>query len=345
MQVFSLGRNPAIFDPDVFVAWHGVGIVDGCPPLARPVWQEYVRALACRLNHLTVRSRDTAARFAVATGQAPPVVPDPAFALPPLSRSDSRRGNRRLRVGVAIGGPGASPRLRERLTDQRYWNRCHWSPVTCYTREEIETYECKPVEQTRTQSFLNQVWPVLREVANLAEIEFLSIRNVYADDEVGARGVELVPGARLCTVTADSADDVTRLFARYDAVIVSRFHSVVLALRAGVPFVAVDPYWSPDTGTSKVHQLLRELGAEERYWTHRGDGTQADLASAVARALAAEVTEPDLYHVMRARAQRSFDRLAMDTHARGWSAHRFVGERQLGETAQESGQHDGRLNA
>jgi hypothetical protein len=310
MQVFSLGPNPAIFDPDVFVAWHGVGIVDGCPPLSRDVWQAYVRALAWRLDHLTVRSRDTAARFAVATGQEPPVIPDPAFALPPLPCVDSRRGYRRLRVGVAIGGPGASLRLRERLTDQRYWNRCHWSPATCYTSEEIEAYECTSAGETRTKAFLNQVWPALREVANLADVEFLSIRNIYADDEVAARGVGLVPGARMCKVTADGADGVTRALARYDVVVVSRFHSVVLALRAGVPFVAVDPYWSSDTGTSKVHQLLRELGAEERYWTHRGHDTQSDLASVVARALAAEVIEPDLYHVMRARAQRSFDRLA-----------------------------------
>jgi len=62
---------------------------------------------------------------------------------------------------------------------------------------------------------------------------------------------------------------------------VSRFHSVVLALQAGVPFIAADPYWHPGTATSKVHQLLASLGSTGRHWT----GTPADAGADGARTM------------------------------------------------------------
>lgn len=302
MQVFTFGPDPAAFDPAAFVAWHGVGLVDGCPPLEGEPRHRYVRALAGRLDHLTVRGRDAADRFAAATGSPPAVVPDPAFALPPWRRSERRRP----RVAVAVGDARPAVGLSRRLADTTRRDRwCAWHPDTGLSFEEMLEYEVDAVELDWKEEFLPRLWPRIAELAASVDVEFLGVTNMYEDDDVARQGAAAVDGSTLRQLGRADADTLTRALGEYDAVVVSRFHSVVLAMRAGVPLVAVDPYWSPRTGTSKVQQLLTAAGLADRLVDD-----ETDLAALVARIRTDGPVEASAYERMHRRALADFDVLA-----------------------------------
>ena len=106
-------------------------------------------------------------------------------------------------------------------------------------------------------------------------------------------------------VPGSQADALTGMLGRYDLVVVSRLHSIVLAMWAGVPFIAADPYWHPRAGTSKVHQLLAGLGGTDRHWT--GAEPMTSLADA---ALAGAADDRDRCLAQHACAVDALDGLA-----------------------------------
>ena len=304
MQVFTFGADPAGFDPGTFTAWHGVGLADGAAPLTRASWREYIQALVGRMDHLSVRGHDAATRFASAVDIAPPVVADPAFALAPAPAR--RRSVARPRIGIAIGDARESAQLTRFLTHPRFRERwCRWNPATCFSLDEVLARETDQAELARKAGFLDKVWPNLTALTRYADVEFLGIANMYADDEVARRGVAAVEGATLRELGAVDAEQISRVMSEYDAVVVSRFHSVVLALRTGIPFVALDPYWTPRTGTSKVHELLADVQLP-----HRRVDADTDLAALLGDVLTADGPEPAAYRRMHERAQCDFDGLA-----------------------------------
>ncbi len=309
MQVFCLGAEPARFDPRAWVAWHGVGLQDGTPHAGRDDWQDYLRAVGKRVDHLTVRSAEAARRMGEATGQSrTAVVPDPSFALAPLPADRPRR--RRPLIGVAVGAPGPTAQLVTHLVGRNLADRCPPDPALCVPPEQVLADASGPAEASRRLGFVTELGLTLIELAAVADIEFITVPNIYGDDEAGARFARSVPSAGTRTLGSTDADELTAALARCDLVLVSRYHSAILALRSGTPFVAVDPFWSPLTGSSKLHELTGELGLAHRYWTHRGAQGSADLMGVVERALADDPVEAALYQGMHLRATAAFDRLA-----------------------------------
>jgi polysaccharide pyruvyl transferase WcaK-like protein len=101
-----------------------------------------------------------------------------------------------------------------------------------------------------------------------------------------------------------TADEVATLIARVDAVVTTRLHGLVLALRAGVPALAIDPV----AGGAKIRRQAEAVG-----WPHVrvGDALDdADLSAALdlcltdeARALARACAARAAGHVEAVRAQ------------------------------------------
>ncbi|MBB2910549.1 hypothetical protein FHS43_001812 [Streptosporangium becharense] len=309
MQVFCLGPEPRAFDPGVWVAWHGVGLQDDTPGAGRDDWRGYLEAVRARIDHLTVRSAGAARRMAEATGVSAGVVPDPSFALPPApARSRPRR--RRPLIGVAVGAPGPNAQLVTHLVGRNLTRPGTVDPALCVPPEQVLAEASGPQERAAGLGFMTELGLTLVELAGFADIEFITVPNIYGDEEVGARLARAVPGARTREIRCTGADDLREALARCDLVLVSRYHSAVLALRGAVPFVAVDPFWSRRNGTSKLHELTGELGLAHRHWTHRGTQATEDLLEVVERALADEPVEAAAYRDMHVRATAAFDRLA-----------------------------------
>jgi polysaccharide pyruvyl transferase WcaK-like protein len=132
---------------------------------------------------------------------------------------------------------------------------------------------------------------------------------MYADDETARAAAAQIPEAQLVSLGLPDADQLTAVFARYDVVVASRLHSIVLAMRAGTPVVAVDGYWSRHTGTSKLLELMRTVDATDRYW--RG-GPPDDLVAMVQRALRPDAAsgQRTAYDAQHEKARTEFDALA-----------------------------------
>jgi hypothetical protein len=311
MQAFSLGAKPGRFDPRAVVAWHGVGLDDSVPLASRPEWRGYLRALAGRLDSCTVRAPSAASRFGQAGVREPGVVPDPAFALPACARAGGARAavrGRRLRIGVAAGEAAASRRFLDTITDlrivMRYVRRSGFDRDTCLDVADIAGQELDGGELDRKRGFSRRLAEGLAGLQRIGAVEFLRVDNMYDDGSAAAALAAELSGAAVRPVGGGAAG-LSDALGRYDLVVVSRFHSAVLALRAGVPFVAADPYWSPAAGTSKVHQLLASLGCTDRHWTGAGP-----LTGPAEAALAGAAGDRDRYLAQHARAIGALDELA-----------------------------------
>lgn len=305
MQVFCLGPEPRLFDPGAWVAWHGVGLQDGTPPPDRDEWRAHLTSVKERLDHLTVRGAQAAARMGGAR-----IVPDPSFALSPLP-APARPRRRRPLIGVAVGAPGVTSRLITRLVGGGLADRCPPDPALCLPPAQVAAAMSDPGAQAARLGFVTELGLTLIALAGRADLEFITVPNIYGDDETGARLARPIRGARVRELKSADAGELTAAMAGCDLVLVSRYHSAVLALRAGIPFVAVDPFWSPENGTSKLHELTTQLGMEHRYWTYRQGDACADLLQIVERALDGDPARTtEVYQAMHIAAAAAFDRLA-----------------------------------
>lgn len=316
LQAFTLGANPGAFDPAARVAWHAVGLEDRTPPASQPLWQDYLRAVATRIDWLTVRAPNAAGRFAAAGARTPDIVADPVFALPPLDDPRLSRPLRRARprIGVAIGDVNVSRRLAGSMMDSgallKYIYRSGFDPAMCLGLEEIACYELDDRELEWKSGFREHLVNELAVLRGEADLEFLAIGNMYDDDQATKRFAASVPGATIRELSSPSADELTGAFGDYDLVIASRLHSIVLALRAGTRVVAADPYWTVRAGTTKVWQLLEQMGLSHRHWTYRPDIAARPLSDVAGDALAEESGDGERYRRMRRRALDEFDALA-----------------------------------
>lgn len=331
MQAFTLGSAPAAFDPGVLAAWYGVGLDDTTRPPGKPEWHDYLRALGQRLDFCTVRAPSAADRFRQAGAPVPRVVPDPAFGLParaaaprlaqrlaprpaqrPAQDAPAGRGGRRPRIGVAVGEAVASSRLVGLFTDMRivmrYVRESGFDRTTCLDAVEIAGREFAAGEIDPKRAFSTRLAAELAGLQQIGTVEFIAVDNMYDDAAASAAFAGALGGAPVrCLPEADAAT-LGAAFSRYDLVVVSRFHSVVLAMQAGVPFIAADPYWHPDTRTSKVYQLLAEVGRTDRHWA--GPHAQAALSDLAGTALGRGDEDRDRYLAQHARASQVLDELA-----------------------------------
>jgi hypothetical protein len=213
---------------------------------------------------------------------------------------------------VAVGEAVASSRLVGLFTDMRivlrYVRESGFDRTTCLDAVEIAGREFAAGEIDPKRAFSTQLAAELADLQRIGTVEFIAVDNMYDDAAASAAFADALGGAPVrCLRQADAAA-LGEAFSRYDLVVVSRFHSVVLAMQAGVPFIAADPYWHPDTKTSKVHQLLAEVDRTDRHWA--GPYAQATLADLAEAALGRGDEDRDRYLAQHARAGQVLDELA-----------------------------------
>lgn len=92
-------------------------------------------------------------------------------------------------------------------------------------------------------------------------------------------------------------DEIEARYAECSLVVTSRFHGAVMAMRAGVPFIAIDQI----RGGAKVHTLLSSLG-----WPHVYKIDELDEVS-TARSARELVTDPDRLRLERVRGRAVAD--------------------------------------
>ena len=330
MQVFCLGRDPSNFDQRAVVAWHGVGLQDGCLPIAdaprvRDAQLTYLSKLAKRLDYISVRDAASIRRLVAGGSVSPTLVPDPVFALPPRFRK-SRPPSRRPHIAVAVGSPVPSVQLLNTLGASALMERCPGGPPLCVPPAEAIALVTSCQEQARCQSFFLSVCLAVQELSERAKVDLLYARNIYADDQTALHIAAMVPGARMRELPATVCSlrqvaIVVDMIAEYDAIIASRYHTAILAMCGATPLVALDPYRTAGTIETKLSALTAGLGLARRYWApgaNTGDSS-SELLALVADALQCEPLEITAYSSQHFRATAGFVDLAqfLRLHPRG----------------------------
>jgi polysaccharide pyruvyl transferase WcaK-like protein len=303
LKSFCLGNDPASFLPSVFTAWHAVGAQDDSPEPASVEERDYLAAVATRLDHCTVRDAAAAGRVGMTGLLTPPIVPDPVFALASLEPGARPTPGRPV-VGVSLGAPPVTgPLLAETVAEpsgtELGWGLCRAPEATAAAIAR------SMASRDRDRSLLARS---LLELAAEVELCFIGVRNMYGDAQVAEQLAAALPGTRCELVDVGDHGRLAELYGGCAAVVVSRYHSAVLALRAGTPVVGADT--SATSGPSKLRDLLSRLGCAEHYWTAATTSSLADIATAVVGDPHAAETAKQRYAAMHSQAGASLDGLA-----------------------------------
>lgn len=96
-----------------------------------------------------------------------------------------------------------------------------------------------------------------------AEVRLVPFGPVYGDERLHQLAAARLPGVRV--VRGDGPLETWRLVGRSRLFIGARLHAIVAAIAYGVPFLALDEYFSDQTATSKLRELIVDAGLEAHY--------------------------------------------------------------------------------
>jgi polysaccharide pyruvyl transferase WcaK-like protein len=299
LQVFYLGPHPDRFHDRCPVAWNAVCSAGTGVSSERPEWRRYVGAAMDRIDVRSVRNRATRDYLlACSNGKTIEVVPDPAvLAFDPPPASARPPDGRRLGIAVPrtvfpIGfliEIAASAEEDQDLVNPEVFQREDYSSVLFAYDEE---------------GYVSRFTAALRESVGGWEVEVCGFGNAYGDPLVAPKIAAGVPDARLVEFSDPTGADAFRWISSLDCLVASRLHAAVLALVAGVPFVGLDP----QTGASKLHELLISIGNADAYLTLDGFlAGKASLVEAVHAAHSSAAHLPAVRDTLRTEASRHFD--------------------------------------
>lgn len=314
MQVFCLGPKPGQFDPSVFVAWNAVDVEDALSSAAQGGlfdwdWTGHTAELGDRLDYCTLRSAAAALRFQV-TGRTPAgIVPDPAFSLAPLQNVTRQRPRCRLRIGIAAADPLPTPQFLKLITPRELDRCCPFDARTCLRQDDERLDNWLLGDPWYRFEYIDQVASGASALATRHDVEILGITNMYGDDRTASMFHTLVAGSSVRIEPSGTENDLVNSFQRFDCLLVARFHHAILALRAGIPFVAIDASSTAGAKASKLYGLMDSLGLTRFHWHARKDQASLALVDCVNQAVDDPV-DASVYRIAHRKSQAAFDALA-----------------------------------
>jgi hypothetical protein len=96
------------------------------------------------------------------------------------------------------------------------------------------------------------------------EVVVFPFGEIYGDADLARAAHAAIPGSKLVTEPLDALDR-WRLVGALDLYLCARWHAVLAAFAQDVPFLAMDEYLSDATASSKIRELIADLGLEELY--------------------------------------------------------------------------------
>jgi len=303
-QFFLLGPAPALFKDDCPVLWNGVCSDSQHRALSSPRWREFMVEACMRVSYRAVRNERTR-RFLKDCGVGGTIAVIPDICAAASRKGVARRQARRPTIAIAAGRPVFPQRFVSGIAGMAAENMglCDTSLLDIRRYDEGRAFS--------DQRYAAQLGRSFAGLAAGADLVVAAFGEMYGDDLACDRlAHELrAPCRRLWD---GEMDDVLDFFAGVDVVLGSRLHACILALSAGTPFVMVDPYYCPETRTSKMKEFAVQCGFERFYFTLTDvlEG-HADIQRAVedARALGRQQIGA-VRERLTAEVDEHFDRLA-----------------------------------
>jgi polysaccharide pyruvyl transferase WcaK-like protein len=216
-------------------AWNAIGsqsvawYLDGCDDAYAAI-----RACTARLAYRSIRNRMTE-RFLRAVGVTEPLatVPDPVLLL-------DGGADRSLDI------------LREAGVDP--------------TRRLIGFSPGSALADARSGPFFSELFTALRALSTAPDTQLVifPFARMYGDAALAQRAATALPDAKL--IRAELAPlDCWHVVRRLSFYLCARYHAMLAALAGSVPFLALDEYFSDYVASSKIRELLVELGLEMLY--------------------------------------------------------------------------------
>lgn len=305
LQTCYLGPYPERFRDSCPVIWNAVcSDSQFVAPLSAP-WRQYVQSAASRLTHRSVRNRRTAQMLEeCGVTEAVHVVPDPVTL---LDRPRSRpAGGRRRRVGLAVGASSTADDFLAHLTSDAGGLDSNPGVRVDVPASELQD-AARPV---RAAAFLQQLADVFAPLEGRADLEVCAFGAVYGDRATADDVLRVLP-ARHVVLRDRNGGDALEWIRSLDCLVASRLHACVLAVVAGTPLVALDPYYGPVVGTSKIREFLADADLLANYATTDMFLTgEVSLPDLIETAIADADRLPSVHEGLSARAGAHFDGLA-----------------------------------
>ncbi len=306
LQAFFLGPFPERFRDSAPVYWNAV-----CSDMAflaplNPLWLAYIQEAGRRIRSITVRNHRTR-EYLQECGlkQDVDTVPDPGVLLRAPVRTTEPRGPR-PKVGIAAG----SPTFPTAFTRKMLESAASADAYPNYSVVKIPAYE--DFEPTRGQESLFALVRSLKPLSLSCDLEFCGIGAVYGDIAFAKVLHSAVGQGRLIDFPAQlEIDQVYEWIESLDCLITSRLHAALIALVAGTPFVAFDPYGDCPIGTTKLRELMRSIDAMEVYYSYSQlCNCPVPLENAVSTSMRRRSCFADAHSQLYGAATKHFDDLA-----------------------------------
>jgi polysaccharide pyruvyl transferase WcaK-like protein len=306
MQSFFLGPYPERFRDDCFVSWNAVcsGSQFAAPLAAH--WKEYVQAAARRIEFYTVRNfRTREFLLQCDVAEDPAVVPDPVVLIrePRVRQS---RVVRRRRIGIAVARPVFPEEFLRMMGRSAAAGLAATNPLIVRLPSALspESYD----ERRFVQQFGAMVEPLVQDY----DVEIAVIPNIYGDHKPSHALASLLgDSCRTVTVLEKHSRGLITWIESLDCLVASRLHYCVLALAAGTPVVALDPYYSSILSTSKLGEFMAAAQGTH-CWVPLTEALEGvtTLADLVERALSLQTRLGDAHARLWDAATVHFDQLA-----------------------------------
>ncbi|HEY2369045.1 MAG TPA: polysaccharide pyruvyl transferase family protein, partial [Polyangiaceae bacterium] len=228
--------DPRKWPRDVKAAWNAVG-AEATPAYLPSQAETYERVARCceTLSYVSVRNELTA-RFVRRCGFRGDVhvVPDPTLVLELPASDVAERTLRRAGVdtdafviGLSVGNA---------------------------------------VRDARAQHFHAELFGALAKLVakRAVEVVVFPFGEIYGDAELARIAHGAIPGAKIITEPLGALDR-WRLVGALDLYVCARWHALLAAFAQDVPFLVMDEYLSDATASSKIRELVVDLGLEELY--------------------------------------------------------------------------------
>jgi hypothetical protein len=307
LQAFFLGPYPERFADTCPVVWNAVCSDTQRPAPAVAAWREYVCGAAGRIGLRTVRNESTrACLWGWGVGGDIAVVPDPVvlWCGDGERRRPGRREGRR-RIGALVARPVFPSHF---LMKMGLWAM---QGAACSNPAVIALEPYTPAEAYEEPRYVRQYAEVLRPLTGDYQLEICVRPSMYGDEEPAQLvAAALGPAATSVRVRDPWGADLLAWMESLDCVIATRLHDCILALLAGTPVLAVDPYARPSTPATKLREFMRMGQGEDHYLTLESFLTgDIPLPDRIERALVAAPELAGIREGLQARASAHFDAL------------------------------------